>query len=93
MAAAGGKPVGLLLLHLPRVPGSEGGVSRDAGGDHQRPDTKGGVGPHAHPLLSQEVTGDGDGGKKNRRRSYDEIKERMGGGEGGQKKGQRNPSV
>lgn len=53
---AGGKPVGLLLLHLPRVPGPEGGVSRNVGGDHQWPDTKGGVGPHSHDLLPQEVT-------------------------------------
>lgn len=52
MTAAGGELVGLLLLHFPRVSGSEGGVSRDAGGDHQWPDTKGGVGSHTHPLLS-----------------------------------------
>ncbi|KAM9315103.1 mineralocorticoid receptor isoform 2-T2 [Pholidichthys leucotaenia] len=31
----GGKPVGLLFLHVSRVPGPEGGVPRNVGGDHQ----------------------------------------------------------
>ncbi len=51
-----GEPVGLLLLHLSWVPGPEGGVPRNVGRDHQRPDTKGGVRPHSHDLLPQEVT-------------------------------------
>lgn len=53
---AGGEPVRLLLLHFSWVPGPEGGVPRDVGGDHQWPDTKGGVRPHPHNLLPQEVT-------------------------------------
>lgn len=56
--AAGERLVGILLLYLPRVAGPEGGVPRDAGGDHQRPAAKGGVRERQAPLLSQEVTGD-----------------------------------
>lgn len=52
----GGEPVGLLFLHLSWVPGPEGGIPRNVGGDHQWPDTKGGVRPHSHDLLPQEVT-------------------------------------
>lgn len=32
---AGREPVGLLFLHLPRVPGAEGGVPGNVGGNHQ----------------------------------------------------------
>lgn len=53
---AGGELVGLLFLHLSRVPGLEGGVSWDVSGDHQWPDTKGGIRPHSHNLLPQEVS-------------------------------------
>lgn len=52
----GGELVGLLFLHLSWVPGPEGGIPRNVGGDHQWPDTKGGVRPHSHDLLPQEVT-------------------------------------
>ncbi len=53
---ARGEPVGLLFLHFPWIPGSEGWVPWDAGGNYQRPNTKGGVRPNTHPLLSQEMT-------------------------------------
>lgn len=56
--AAGERLAGILLLHLPRVPGAESGVPRNAGGDHQRPAAKGGVRERQAPLLSQEVTED-----------------------------------
>lgn len=56
--AAGEWPARILLLYLPRIPGSEGGVSGHAGGDHQWPAAKGGVWERQTPLLSQKVMGD-----------------------------------
>lgn len=56
--AAGEWPARILLLYLPRIPGSEGGISRHAGGDHQWPAAKGGIRERQAPLLSQEVMED-----------------------------------